>query len=381
VPGETLRDELFRAPLDPVRAVETTIQIARALAAAHQRGIVHRDLKPENVIRTPGGDIKILDFGLARFRDVAPSDVVLSADGTILGTPAYMSPEQIRGTDADARSDLFSLGIMLYEFLTGIHPFMGSDPASTIARVLEAEPPRLVEHLPGGVPSSVLGSLEHVVLSCLRKLPESRFASATDLVAALERARDALTASPSGAAWARTTHHPLAAPRTTPEPFASHTAEAPLAQWWWRFHQAATVIVYSLLLLPLWYGSRGVTPPYGRLIFLAGLIGVIVASALRLHLWFAARIDPAGWRDHNRVSGRWRRIGDMVFVLALVVEGLLAIVRPGASADGDSSGIGIVLVAAAVAVLVSFTIIEPTTAQAAFGPVGPDRGQIPSHDS
>ena len=374
VPGETLRDELFRAPFDPSRAIETTIQIARALALAHQRGIVHRDLKPENVIRTPSGDIKILDFGLARFRDARHPEVVLSADGSILGTPAYMSPEQIRGSDVDARSDLFSLGIMLYEFLTGVHPFMGSDPASTIARVLEAEPPRLVDHLPGGVPASVLGSLEHVVLSCLRKSPDSRFASATDLVAALERAQDVLTASASGASWARTTHHrqptpgeTIAARRSTPQPFAPETAEMSLAHWWWRFHQGATVIVYSLLLLPLWIGREGVTPPNGTLIFLTGLIGVILASALRLHLWFAARIDPSGWREHNRVSGRWRRLGDVLLVLALVVEGLVVIVRPSSAADGDGSWVGIVLIAAAVAVLVSFAIIEPTTAQTAFG--------------
>src|SRR6185503_13006386 len=148
-----------------------------------------------------------------------------------------------------------------------------------------------------------------------------------------------------------------ATPRTTPQPFEPEmplTAEAPLAQWWWRFHQAATVIVYALLLVPLWLGRDVVTRRYGTLMFLCGLIGVIVASALRLHLWFAARIDPAGWRDHNGPSGRWRRVGDVLFVFALVVEGLI-IVMPGAATDADASWKGVVLIAAAVAVLVSFT--------------------------
>ena len=114
VPGETLRDELARGPLTPARAVETMLAIARALAVAHERGVIHRDLKPENLMRTPAGDMKILDFGLARVHDPVSTDATLSAEGSVLGTPAYMSPEQIRGKTVDGRADLFALGVVLY---------------------------------------------------------------------------------------------------------------------------------------------------------------------------------------------------------------------------------------------------------------------------
>ena len=190
VPGETLREELARGPLSAMRSLETALGVARALAAAHDRGIVHRDLKPENIVRTGSGDVKILDFGLARFRDPPPSLAHLTDDGMILGTPAYMSPEQIRGTAVDGRSDLFSLGIVLYELVAGQHPFAGSDPASTIARILEAEPARLGDLPPAARWNpAVLGALEDVVTTCLRKVPDQRFRSAHDLIEALEHAR------------------------------------------------------------------------------------------------------------------------------------------------------------------------------------------------
>ena len=184
MPGETLRDELARGPLGALRALDTALGIARALAAAHDRGVVHRDLKPENVIRTPGGDVKILDFGLARFRDLPAELAHLTDDGDVLGTPAYMSPEQIRGGTVDGRSDLFALGIMLYELVSGRHPFAGADPASTIARILEGEPARLTTISTAGAwNAAVLGELEEVVLTCLRKAPEARYRSVHDFVA------------------------------------------------------------------------------------------------------------------------------------------------------------------------------------------------------
>src|SRR6185295_14213752 len=117
------------------------------------------DLKPENLIRTPGGDLKILDFGLAQFRDATSAN--LTGDGAVLGTPAYMSPEQIRGDDVDFRSDLFSLGIILYELATGVHPFLAGDSASTIARILETDPRRLREFAPAlGPAGASLSQLE-----------------------------------------------------------------------------------------------------------------------------------------------------------------------------------------------------------------------------
>jgi serine/threonine protein kinase len=177
VPGETLRDELAQGALAPIRVRDTGTAIARGLAAAHARGIVHRDLKPENVMRTPEGSIKILDFGLARFRDAAAGPA-LTGDDAMLGTPAYMSPEQIRREPLDARSDLFALGVLLHELLTGRHPFPAPDPAAQLARILEADPAPL--------PDVVPPALASVVRRCLRKHPAERPESAQAVIDALQ---------------------------------------------------------------------------------------------------------------------------------------------------------------------------------------------------
>src|SRR6185436_3225303 len=113
----TLREELARGPLPLARLVDTALDLARALAAAHERGVVHRDLKPENVIRSATGQVKILDFGVARFADLPHAP--LTQDGVLVGTPAYMAPEQIRGQRVDFRADLFSFGTVIAELISG----------------------------------------------------------------------------------------------------------------------------------------------------------------------------------------------------------------------------------------------------------------------
>jgi serine/threonine protein kinase len=333
VPGETLRDELARGPLAPARAVETMLAIARALVVAHERGVIHRDLKPENLMRTPAGEVKILDFGLARIQDPASHDATLSGTGGVLGTPAYMSPEQIRGTPVDGRADLFALGVVLYELVTGVNPFVGHDPASTIARILEAEPERLRHRVPAHAPAVAIGHLERIVQTCLRKRADDRFPSARELVAALEDAQDARAVPPESAATSRR------------------------ALWWWKFHQAAATIGYALLLVPLWR-LRDFSEPLGTLLFVGGLVGATAAGAIRLHAWFAADLDRARWRREQRQSAPWRRAGDVLMTSVLAVEGVIALLA--------RETWGMLLVAAAAAVLVAFAIVEPATTRAAF---------------
>lgn len=192
--GETLRARLAGGPLPARKATEYGIQVANGLAAAHEKGIVHRDLKPENLFLTTDGRIKILDFGLAKLIEAEqhamtgnsatlPSKTV---PGTIMGTVGYMSPEQVRGVDTDARSDIFSFGAILYEMLSGHRAFRGETSADTISAILKEDPPELTtktRHIPLG--------LERVVRHCIEKNPGERFQSARDLAFNLE----ALTAT------------------------------------------------------------------------------------------------------------------------------------------------------------------------------------------
>jgi hypothetical protein len=175
--GETLRMRLARGPLRPSRAVDIAQQIALGLAAAHEHGVIHRDLKPENLFLTTGGQVKILDFGVAKLLAPAPgTDGHLITNG-VVGTTAYMSPEQLRGRAVDARSDVFSLGIVLYELLAGERPFRGQTPAEIAAAVLSDDAPPIA-----GVP----GGLAAIIGHCLDKEPADRFHSARDLAFALQ---------------------------------------------------------------------------------------------------------------------------------------------------------------------------------------------------
>jgi serine/threonine protein kinase/Flp pilus assembly protein TadD len=182
--GETLRERLRSGALAPRKAVELAVQVARGLAAAHERGIVHRDLKPENLFLTRDGRVKILDFGLATRRlPGAPGSAAQTlsretSQGAIVGTLGYLSPEQARGQEADARSDIFALGAVLYEMLAGLPAFSRPSAAEALSAILREDPPAL----PPGTP----GWLERIARRCLEKAPAERFAAARDLAFALE---------------------------------------------------------------------------------------------------------------------------------------------------------------------------------------------------
>ncbi|MCI4348371.1 MAG: serine/threonine protein kinase, partial [Thermoplasmata archaeon] len=188
--GETLRSRLVGGEALPVRkAVDHAVQIARGLAAAHEKGIVHRDLKPENVFVTGDGRVKILDFGLARQAAASlegddtrsPTVTPGTEPGTVLGTVGYMSPEQVRGHAADARSDIFALGAVLYEMLSGRRAFSRETAAETMTTILKEEPPELA-----GSGVIVSTALDRVIRHCLEKGPQERFQSARDVAFALE---------------------------------------------------------------------------------------------------------------------------------------------------------------------------------------------------
>jgi hypothetical protein len=206
--GETVRERLRAGtPLPTTKAVQYAMQAARGLAAAHEKGIVHRDLKPENLFVTKGGHVKILDFGLAKLIQASPTSVETAPrleqtePGTVMGTAGYMSPEQVRGETLDPRSDVFSLGCILYEMLSGRRAFGGASAAETMSAILREEPP----DLPLATPSA--RELGRVVAHCLEKTREERFQSARDVVFSLES-----LASESGG------RPPVAAQGTSPAP-------------------------------------------------------------------------------------------------------------------------------------------------------------------
>ena len=189
--GETLRDRLKRGSLPVRKVVDYGVQIAKGLAAAHEKGIVHRDLKPENLFLTKDGQAKILDFGLARLTQPRESELAQSSHevqtvaGMLMGSMGYMSPEQVRGKIADQRSDIFTFCAVLYEMLTGQRAFQKATSIDAMSAILNEEPTPLAQ-----VVSNVPPAIEKVVQRGLEKNPEQRFQSASDLGFALEAAVD-----------------------------------------------------------------------------------------------------------------------------------------------------------------------------------------------
>jgi eukaryotic-like serine/threonine-protein kinase len=198
--GEPLRSRLASGPLPLRKAVDIAAQIARGLAAAHDKHIVHRDLKPENVFIATDGTVKILDFGLARqtTEPLPGSETATMAPvteaGIVLGTVGYMTPEQVRGERSDHRADIFALGCIIHEMLTGHRAFERGTAAETMTAILREEPSPPLSTV-SGVPLAV----ERILNRCLEKRPEERFQSARDLTFAVESSLDARSGSDVGA--------------------------------------------------------------------------------------------------------------------------------------------------------------------------------------
>src|SRR5438093_8542589 len=194
IEGETLRQRLMRARMQLNEAIDAAIQLASASAAAHETGIVHRDIKPENIMLRPDGYVKVLDFGIAKLAestfaeataDEAESVTLAGTNlGSILGTVRYMSPEQARGAPVDKGTDIWSLGVVLYEMVTGHQPFTGDTPREVMTSIPEKEPPSLTSYN-GQTPPE----LQHIISNALRKDQRERYQSAGEMLQALKNLR------------------------------------------------------------------------------------------------------------------------------------------------------------------------------------------------
>jgi len=307
VEGHTLRREIERGPLEPRRAVAIAVDIARALCAAHAAGVVHRDLKPENVLIATHDAVKVVDFGIAQVDSV---NTRLTRPGDAVGTPAYMPPEQLIGGDADARADIYALGVVLSEMLTGQHPLA-----------------------PGRRPMPA--PVSEIAWRCIQMDPNDRYQTAREVLEALELER----------------HKPQHVHAQASIPSAS-------ARWWWEFHQAAVSVVYAVMVWPTWIARDVIGGREGNAVFVAVLASAIVAVTLRLHLWFTSRFYPPelAWA-RGRAMG-WVLGSDALFATGLVVAGGLV---------GDArSGLAVLEIAVGIAAASAFALVEPATTRAAF---------------
>jgi hypothetical protein len=351
LPGPTLREYLAKGALPASETIEVGVAVLRALGAAHQQNIVHRDLKPENVMRTSAGGWKVLDFGIAKLQGPDPRTTLYETRvDQRLGTPLYMSPEQLRGEAVDGRSDLFAFGILLYELLTRRHPFTrrGDLAALSTWTAVLNEPPLPFEademnRLPSGLPD--------VIARCLEKEPHRRWSSAEDLEAALQ------------------TVHSGGPP---PVRLASRHE----AVMWWQFHEAAAAVVYWLALIPVWrvrpWIGRTEVPIAGatlvldaRTLLLVLISTVAVLSVLRFSFVFVSRNKPPQIHEHHARAIRWVKAGDLVFAASLVGAGL--------TISADHQGWALLLVSLGLGSFVSAWFIEPLTERDALEALAPLR--------
>jgi serine/threonine-protein kinase len=311
IEGHSLRSEIENGALERTRAIAIAADIVRGLCAAHAAGVIHRDLKPENVLITSTGAVKVVDFGIAHIDNI---NTRLTGEGDVIGTPAYMAPEQLIGTTVDARADIHAVGVILTEMLTGQHPLAPGRRAMPV-------------------------SASEIAWKCIKTDPNDRYQSARELLAALERE--------------------LANSNAVPESVTPAVAAASPARWWWEFHQAVVSIVYAAMVWPTWLARNVIGGQEGNAVFVTVLAAAIVAVTLRLHLWFTSRFYSAelGWA-RARATG-WMLVSDAIFAIGLVVAGVLV-------GDGRPA-LAVIEIAVAVGAAAAFAVVEPATTRAAFG--------------
>jgi hypothetical protein len=298
VEGETLEARLSHGKLEITESLQIAVQVAEALQAAHTRGIVHRDIKPSNVMLTTSGQVKILDFGLAKIQAadaVPPSEIpTRTSSGMILGTPHYMSPEQTLGKDLDHRSDIFSFGVMLYEMLSGRRPFSGEDFKAVLGQILYRDP-EPIQSLRADLPADLI----QIISQCMNKEVSERYQSMKEIVHDLQAVKNEIPLNSAGGV------HVLRGPefvlRRTP------------ARILFVVLQCVYIIMYVAALrwaLPLQSGMQHMLgPQLGEIVAWILLITAPIGMAVRLYLISSVLLD------HVSTGVRYRKAFPVFFML------------------------------------------------------------------
>ena len=325
VEGRTLREEC-ESGVRPTteRLLQTARELATALDAAHRAGVTHRDLKPENVMRAGDGHLKILDFGLALMderADVAGPSPRVTTPGMLVGTPLYMAPEQIEGAVAGPGSDIWALGVLLYEFATGTHPFSAATPLALAARILESRPAPIASLRP-----DLPDRLAQVIQQCLQRRVGERLQSALDVVLILD---------------------------AESQPIVSEQVR------WWRIHQGAAIALYVVAVLVAWLVLLRSAERAADAAFVFVMVVATIGGLLRGHLLFAHRMyDRRTFLRELQQASTPLLAVDCVLGAGLVTEGFwvaLSDAVPGALIAGF--GLGVIL---------TRIVLERSTTDAAF---------------
>lgn len=342
VEGENLRSELQQGPLSPDTLLDLAIEVVQGLVAAHAEGVIHRDLKPENIMRNKKGQLKILDFGVAIAPERDLREEPLTEPGTLLGTPSYMAPEQLKGETVDFRCDIFTFGILFYELASGSNPFRGETPISTIAKILESEPVPLSKFTSSPV------QLDRIVERCLPKDPEQRYPSTPKLLEDLERARTEIKSDLS-----------------EEEPVFQHgrdksSSQPNLHSFWWVIHQVLVLALYGSMVWALWQVKEWTSDVWTLLVFFGVFGCAAVNGTLRTHLLFTARFNATFIHSELGRAAPWLRRIDGLFA-ALLLLGAFALAF-------DHQFLAAFLAGIAMGYVVVFLIVEPATTRARFSP-------------
>jgi len=289
-------------------------------------------------VRSRQGRLKILDFGLALVAETEPGQERLTEPGTLLGTPAYMSPEQLQDQPVDFRCDIFAFGILLYELSSGHHPFEGPTTVSTIAKILESEPmplSRLRQEAP---------QLEQIILECLQKNPEDRPSFTQALLEHLEELRRGIQKGSSQQVSIPSNH--------------SQPTQQRLSFYWWALHQTLVLLLYGLMIFSVWKVKEWVTGGWALLVFFGVFGCAAVNGTLRAHLLFSSRFNPGAIHAEMRRVSPWIRHIDWLFSALLLIAAL--------AVSFDYHVVGGLLAAVAIGYVVVFLVVEPATARAVF---------------